>query len=180
MHKREGGVFQTVGDYNRSPSTGPRSAWVSAAFLLGFIGLCFAVGGIAGAVTDPNLSAWYDKLVRPPATPPNWVFPVVWSSQYVLIGTAAWLVWQRRAGRRALWPWFVQLVFNFLWSPAFFGLHSPVLGLVVIAPLLATVVLTIRSFAQVRPLAAWLMVPYLIWGSYATYLNIGFFYLNRS
>ena len=148
--------------------------------LLGFIVLCFVVGGVAGLVTDPNLSAWYDKLDRPPLTPPNWVFPVAWSSQYVLIGIAAGLVWLRPADRRALRPWFAQLVFNFLWSPAFFGLHSPGLGLVVIVPLLATIVLTIRAFARVRPLAGWLMVPLLIWGSFATYLNIGFFYLNPS
>lgn len=153
---------------------------MSALVLAGFIGLCFFAGGIAGAVTDPNISVWYDNLRHAPGTPPNWVFPVVWSCQYVLIGIAAWLVWKQPAERRALRPWFANLVFNFLWSPAFFGLHSPGWGLVAIVPLLATIVWTLWAFARVRPLAGWLLVPYLIWGSYATYLNIGFFYLNRS
>lgn len=146
--------------------------------LAGFIGVCFAAGAVAGAVTDPNISTWYESLARPPGTPPNWVFPVVWSIQYVLIGIAAWLVWRRPGDRRSLRPWFWALVFNFLWSPAFFGLHSPGLGLLAIVPLLLSIVLTIRAFARVRPVAAWLMVPYLIWGSYATYLNVGIFYLN--
>jgi tryptophan-rich sensory protein len=77
-------------------------------------------------------------------------------------------------------PWFAQLVLNFLWSPAFFGLHSPALGLLVIVPLLGAIVLCIRAFARVRPSAAWLMAPYLAWVCYATYLNAGLFYLNPS
>jgi tryptophan-rich sensory protein len=105
------------------------------------------------------------------------VFPTVWSCLYVLIGIAAWLVWRRRGARRALRPWFAQLALNFLWSPAFFGLHSPALGLAVIVPLLAAIMLCIRAFARVRPSAALLMAPYLAWVCYATYLNAGFFYL---
>jgi tryptophan-rich sensory protein len=148
--------------------------------LAGFIGLGLAAGAVAGAMTAPAIATWYDALVRPPGTPPDWVFPTVWSCLYVLIGVAAWLVWRRRAGRRALRPWFAQLAFNFLWSPVFFGLHSPALGLLVIVPLLAAILLCIRAFAPVRPAAAWLMVPYLAWVGYATYLNAGLFYLNPS
>ncbi|KAA5613137.1 tryptophan-rich sensory protein [Rhodovastum atsumiense] len=129
-------------------------------------------------MTDPNLSTWYDSLGKAPGTPPNWVFPVVWSSQYVLIGIAAWLVWRDSGISRALVPWFTQLFFNFLWSPAFFGLHSPGLGLVAILPLLASIVWTLRIFWRVRPLAGALIVPYLVWGCYAAYLNVGFFILN--
>jgi tryptophan-rich sensory protein len=158
----------------------PGSNRVSVLALAGFIGLGLAAGAIAGVMTAPAIATWDGVLATPPGTPPNWVFPTVWSCLYVLIGIAAWLVWRRRGGRRALRPWFAQLVLNFLWSPAFFGLHSPALGLLVIVPLLGAIVLCIRAFARVRPSAAWLMAPYLAWVCYATYLNAGFFYLNPS
>jgi tryptophan-rich sensory protein len=106
------------------------------------------------------------------------VFPVVWPCLYVLIGVAAWLVWRHPAGRPALRPWFVQLALNLLWPPAFFGLHSPALGLVVIVPLLVATGRAIRAFAAVRRGAAALLVPYLAWVCYAAYLNAGFFLLN--
>ena len=173
-------VFFNLTEPNRRLPTGPSARWSSALALVGFIGLCFLVGSVAGKVTDPNVSTWYESLRRPPGTPPNWVFPVVWSFQYLLIGTAAWMVWREPNHKRALWIWGWGLFFNFLWSPAFFGLHSPGLGLVAILPLLATIVLCIRAFARIKPLAAALLVPYLIWGSYAAYLNIGFFVLNLS
>jgi len=153
---------------------------VSALALAGFIGIGIAAGALAGAMTAPNIAVWYRTLVAPPGTPPDQIFPVVWSCLYVLMGIAAWLVWRQRLGRRALRPWFAQLALNFLWSPAFFGLHSPALGLLVIVPLLAAILLCIRGFARVCPAASWLMAPYLAWVCYATYLNAGFFYLNPS
>jgi len=158
----------------------PGSNRDSVLALAGFIGLGLAAGALAGAMTAPAITTWYGMLTAPPGTPPNWVFPTVWSCLYVLIGIAAWLVWRRRGARRALRLWFAQLALNFLWSPAFFGLHSPALGLAVIVPLLAAIVLCIRAFARVRVSAALLMAPYLAWVCYATYLNAGFFYLNPS
>lgn len=118
--------------------------------------------------------------------PDERVFAPVWTGLYVLIGLAAWMVWRR--GRRGLveqvlaarglrlWGW--QLLLNSAWVPAFFGLHSPMLGLAVILPMLGLIVATTVSFAQVRRPAAWLMVPYLLWTCYATYLNAGVLWLN--
>lgn len=115
--------------------------------------------------------------------PPNWVFPVVWTTLYVLIGIAAWLAWrqpladpERRGRALRLWGW--QLLANALWTPAFFGLRSPALGLLVLAALLPLIALTLRAFLALDRRAALLMLPYLLWSLYATYLNAGFWWLN--
>ena len=142
------------------------------------MGLCLLVGTVAGLITAHSVGTWYLSLSRPPGTPPNWVFAPVWTVLYVLMGIAGWLVW-RRAG--ASWPtriWGWQLLINALWPPAFFGLRSTVLGLVVILPLLALIVITIREFDRVERRAALLMLPYLAWSCYATWLNLGFWWLN--
>lgn len=151
--------------------------------LVGFIGLCLLVGLSAAAVNAPAMTGWYTSLQRPPGTPPNWLFAPVWAAIYVMVGTSAWLVWWRAPqGRRQtaalqLWGW--QLLLNALWSPAFFGMHSAALGLLVIAPLLVLVGLNVVSFARLHRGAAVLLVPYFCWTAYATYLNAGFWWLNR-
>lgn len=130
------------------------------------------------------MTGWYGTLQRPPGTPPDWLFAPVWTLLYASIGVAAWLVWRRvdvaahrkRAALR-LWGW--QLMGNALWSPAFFGLNNAALGLAVIVVLLAAVALTIRAFWPLQRGAAALLVPYLTWVAFATYLNIGFWWLNR-
>jgi tryptophan-rich sensory protein len=148
--------------------------------LLGFLGLCLLVDMSAGIVTATSVQGWFTSLIRPPFAPPNWVFAPVWTVLYCMIGVSAWLVW--RAGRppayRALRLWGWQLLFNALWSPAFFGLHSPGLALAVMLVLLALVGFTVWRFAAVSRAAAVLMGPYLAWGAYATYLTAGFFVLN--
>jgi tryptophan-rich sensory protein len=150
--------------------------------LIGFIGLCVLVGVTAGTVTATSVQSWYNFLRQPPLAPPNWLFGPVWSTLYVLIGTSGWLIWCRGATqpvRHALRLWGWQLLANALWTPAFFGLRSPPLGLAVLLALLVLVSLTIRAFAAIRPLAAGLLVPYFLWGGFATYLNVGIWWLNR-
>lgn len=159
---------------------GDGSPWPA---LVGFIGLCLLVGATAAAINTQAMTGWYTSLVRPPGAPPNWVFPPVWTILYVMIGTSAWLVWWRASqGRRqraalTLWGW--QLLLNAAWSPAFFGMHSTALGLLVIVPLLTVIGLTITVFFRLHRGAAALMVPYICWTAYATYLNAGFWWLNR-
>ena len=159
---------------------GQNSPWLA---LVGFVGLCLLVGMTASAVNAPAMTGWYGTLVRPPGNPPNWVFPPVWTVLHVMIGTSAWLVWwkapqgRRQTAALQLWGW--QLLLNATWSPAFFGLHSPAAGLLVIVPLLVLIGLTIASFARLQRLAALMLLPYLAWTCYATYLNIGFWWLNR-
>jgi translocator protein len=137
----------------------------------------------AGGFTASSVGGWYHTMERPPGTPPDWLFAPVWAVLYVLMGVSAWLVWREQdvAPRRTfaalrLWGW--QLLFNAAWTPAFFGLHSPVLGLAVIVALLLMVALTMLLFRRVCGTAALLLAPYLAWVAYATYINVGFVVLN--
>jgi tryptophan-rich sensory protein len=181
-------AFQKAGRPGRRRRIDPRdnlpqgegSPWPA---LIGFLGLCLLVGLSAAAVNAPAMQGWYLSLHRPPLTPPNWLFPVAWTTLYLMIGTSAWLIWWRgpqgRRQRAALQLWGWQLLINALWSPAFFGLRDPALGLVVILPLVVLVAMTTISFSRLYRPAALLMVPYLIWSSFAAYLNVGFWWLNR-
>jgi translocator protein len=147
--------------------------------LVGFIGLCLLVGAVDGSMTVRAIHVWYAKLQAPPGTPPNWAFVPVWTALYVMIGTAAWLVWRRLGGGRPLRLWGWQLAANALWAPAFFGLHSPALALGVMVVLLVLIGFTIRAFRRVHRPAAALMLPYGAWCLYAAYLNAGFLLLNH-
>lgn len=183
---KEGRVFQNFDFPNRGTTPSASSPWASLLALIGFVGLCQLVGAAAAAVTVPSVRTWYLTLTAPPGTPPNWVFAPVWTTLYLLIGVSAWLVWRqahRRIGIQAghwgalrLWGW--QLLAAAAWTPAFFGAHSPRLGLAVIGVMLVLIGCTIRAFARLNRLAAWLLAPYLAWTCYATYLNIGFWWLN--
>ncbi len=159
---------------------GPHSG---VAALVGFVGLALLAGAVGGALTARSVHGWYLTLHFPPGTPPNWVFGPVWGTLYVLMGVAAWRAWRcvgvdaaRRLAALRLWGW--QLLVNALWSAAFFGLRSPLGGLIVIALLLALLVRTLVAFARVEPVAALLLLPYLAWTGYAGYLAAGFWWLN--
>jgi benzodiazapine receptor len=124
--------------------------------------------------------SWYSRLHAPAGTPSNWVFAPVWTVLYVMIGSAAWLVWRRLGAGRPLRLWGWQLAANALWAPAFFGFHSPGMALGVMAALLVLIGFTIRAFRRVHRLAAALMLPYAAWCLYAAYLNAGFLLLNHA
>ncbi len=173
-------VFQNTDFPHRGNYPGSSAPWSAVLALVGFVGLCLLVSVAAAAVTAPNLRTWYLSLTPPPGTPPNWLFAPVWTTLYVLIGIAAWLVWRRPRHRRPLLIWGWQLLCSALWTPAFFGLHSPTLGLCVVVPLLMLIGLTIRVFVRTHRLAAALMVPYAAWACYAAYLNAGFWWLNSA
>ncbi len=140
--------------------------------------MCELVGIASGAVTATSVGTWFLTITAPPGTPPNWLFAPVWTTLYGLVGIAAWLVWRRPGHRPALRIWGWHLLVNALWTPAFFGLHSIALGMVVILALLVAIGVTMRAFQRFSSMAVALMVPYLAWTCYATYLNAGFFWLN--
>jgi benzodiazapine receptor len=171
-------VFQQTGpeEWGSYPgSSTPVSPYLA---LVGFVGLCLLVGAADAALVAGSLHHWYAALVRPFATPPDWLFGPVWTVLYVLIGVAGWLVWRRSGAARPLRLWGWQLAANAAWVPAFFALHNPPLAMAVIAVLLALIVATIQSFARIHRTAACLMLPYLGWSMFAAYLNAGFWWCN--
>lgn len=158
------------------------SPLVTAAAAVVFVAIALLAGWIGSMATTPNIPTWYASLVKPVFSPPNAVFPVVWTILYVLMGIAAWLVWRAPADhahrRIALLAWFVQLGLNVLWPFAFFAAQSPLAGLVAIVALLMGVVVTILAFRRVSGTAAWLLAPYLAWVAFATVLNASILSLN--
>ena len=141
--------------------------------------------GLAGSlfVTGGGYASWYAALEKPSFTPPNWIFGPAWTTLYILMGVAAFLVWQKgpstRAVRIALAWFLVQLIINALWTPVFFGLHRIGLALAVIVLLWVAIVITACYFARVSRPAAALLAPYLAWVSFATVLNASIWWLNR-
>lgn len=154
----------------------------SAGQVLAGIVLCEAVGLIAAWATQTSVTTWYPTLVKPGFTPPNWLFGPVWTVLYAMMGVSAVLVWWRRSddttSQRALVLFGVQLLLNGAWSFAFFGAQSPSLGLLVIAALWIVLAWTTERFFRIRAAAGWLLVPYLLWVTYAGALNLGIWMLN--
>lgn len=156
----------------------------SILWLLGFLAVVFIFASAGSAVTSTTVGTWYTTIVKPPLTPPNWVFAPVWTLLYFLMGVAVWLVWRRAGGigkaGAALPLFFAQLGLNFGWSVAFFGMCNPAIASIEIIALLAAIVATILSFDRVLRLAALLMLPYLAWTTFAAYLTIAIWWLNRT
>lgn len=141
------------------------------------------LGGLGGFLTATSIDTWYADLNKPPGNPPNWLFGPVWSVLYAMMGTAFALVWHRAdpgPEMKSALTWFViQLVLNLAWTPVFFGAHQMLAALVIIVSLLGAILITIRKFRPISQLAGWLLVPYTLWVSYATWLNLGYWWLNR-
>ncbi len=142
------------------------------------------LAGLIGSVfTTSSVTGWYSTIVRPELAPPNWIFGPVWTILFVLMGVALFLVWkkedsQKKKVKAALHLFTAQLILNTLWSIIFFGFQSPGWALVEIAFLWLSILLTIIAFAPISRRAAWLLLPYLAWVSFASYLNYSIWMLN--
>ncbi|MBB4952970.1 tryptophan-rich sensory protein [Agrobacterium vitis] len=121
---------------------------------------------------------WYAGLSKPSFNPPNWVFAPAWSVLYVLIGIAGGRIWLRAKNSKAMLLWFLQMILNFSWSPAFFGLKNTGLGLIIILAMLALIMAFILKARRLDKIAALCFVPYLAWVSFATVLNLSLYLLN--
>ena len=141
------------------------------------------LAGVVGSVfTTPSIEGWYASLTFPSIAPPNWVFGPVWTTLFALMGIAAFLVWKRGLERKdvkvALGIFIVQLVLNTLWSIIFFGYHSPGGALIEIIILWLAILATIISFYRISKPSAYLLLPYILWVSFAAYLNYLIWMLN--
>lgn len=152
--------------------------------LLACLVLCYGIAGVSGYITVPQIQGWYAGLDKPSWTPPNAAFPIVWNILYGMIALSLWLLWDRTAPSAqrttALRLFALQLVLNFIWTPIFFGAHLVWIAAVVIASLAVVLALTIRAAWPVQRASALLLLPYLVWVSYATTLNAGIAVLNRT
>ena len=146
------------------------------------IGICQSAGIIGSLFTFPNITTWYATLTKPTFSPPSWLFGPVWILLYTLMGIAAYVIWQKGSTkpkvREALGFFCVQLVLNSVWSIIFFGMHSPLLALFEICMLWTAILATIYKFYPLAKPAAYLLLPYLAWVSFATILNTAIVLLN--
>lgn len=152
--------------------------------LAGFLALSFAVAAAGGAITATSVGSWYQGLAKPWFNPPDWVFGPVWTLLYAMIALAGWRVWRLRGWgaqgwfEPALLVWALQLALNLCWSFVFFGARMIGAALVEIVVLLAAIGVTLRLFARIERLAAWLLAPYAAWVAFATLLNAALWRLN--
>ncbi len=155
--------------------------WPQALAFVLFLALCYGAAYLGQLATTPNIPTWYAGLEKPWFNPPNLVFPIAWGILYATMAVAAWLVWRTPVSRSrtvALFAFAIQLALNVAWSWGFFGLQNPLLGLVVIVPLLTAIAWTLIAFWRVTRPAGILMSPYLAWVAFATVLNVAIYSLN--
>jgi benzodiazapine receptor len=155
-----------------------RTRWIGLAI---FLAICLGAGGLGAIATTPEIDGWYRTVAKPTWNPPNSVFGPVWTTLFVMMAIAAWLVWRPSGFITAKVPlllFTVQLALNVAWSWIFFGLHQPGWAFVEIVVLWTTIVVTMRAFFLHSKLAGWLLAPYLAWVSFAAVLNFAIWRLN--
>lgn len=144
--------------------------------------VCQLAGGIGALFTSSAIPVWYESLVRPALNPPNWIFGPVWTTLYLLMGISLFLIWQKgfkhKEVKIAVGVFAVQLVLNSIWSIIFFGMQNPGLALVEIVVLWFAILASIILFYKISKPASYLLVPYILWVSFATYLNYAIWMLN--
>ena len=147
------------------------------------IAICLLAGVLGSVFTTPAIPTWYATLIKPSFAPPNWVFFPVWTTLFIMMGISLFLVWQKGLDngkvKNALYIFGVQLILNVLWSAVFFGLKSPLAGLIVISILWIFILFTILVFMKVSRTAALLLIPYILWVSFAAVINFFIWRLNN-
>lgn len=143
--------------------------------------LTVVLGAVGGLVTAAEIPAWYAGLNKPSFNPPNWLFGPVWTMLYLLMGISCFLIWKlpvTAQRNKALGLFIIQFVLNFCWSFIFFGMHELGWALIEMGVLWIAILLTIIHFAKLSKTAAWLLVPYIAWVSFAFILNAAIWKLN--
>lgn len=140
-----------------------------------------AVGFVGSFFTSSSVSTWYETIAKPSFNPPNFVFAPVWTILFILIGISFYLVWTKNFGKqknKLIKIFSIQLFLNLIWSALFFGLQNPLLGLIDIILLETAIIFNIKIFYKVSKTASYLLIPYLIWVSFALILNLSIVILN--
>jgi len=144
--------------------------------------ICQLAGIIGSVFTYPSIPTWYAILAKPSLNPPNWVFAPVWLLLYTLMGISAYMIWEKGISKKevkhAIYVFSAQLILNSLWSILFFGLRSPIAGLIDIVILWGLIIATIVLFFRISKIAGYLLIPYILWVSFAVYLNFAIWILN--
>ncbi|MCL5676167.1 MAG: tryptophan-rich sensory protein [Patescibacteria group bacterium] len=142
--------------------------------------VCQLTGLISTPFTVSSVRLWYSFLNKPFFSPPNWIFGPVWTTLYLLMGISAGIIWNRKgkAAKKALGFFALQLFLNFLWSIFFFGFHLPFLALLDLILLWLAILVTMKLFYKISELSFWLLVPYILWVSFAGVLNLAIVLLN--
>ena len=146
-----------------------------------FLSVCLGVGALGSHVTAISVSSWYTLIEKPSWTPSNWLFPPVWTTIFVLMAIAAWMVWKAAGCRfpaRVFAVFVLQLVLNLGWSILFFGMQSPGSAFIEIIFLWAIIIFMIAMFRSKSPVTTFLLLPYLVWITFAGYLNYAIWILN--
>jgi len=145
--------------------------------------LPLGIGGIAGMFTTEAIPGWYASLNQPSFNPPNWVFGPVWTTLYIIMGISLFMIWRLDAGKQrnqAILIFLAQLLLNFCWSFFFFYFQMIGFALIDIVALWILIFIMLIRFYKLKPIAAYINIPYLLWVTFATALNLAYFFLNRS
>ena len=140
--------------------------------------ITFLASGIGSFVTSSFKEPWYSEILLPSFNPPSWVFGPVWTTLYIFMSIAAWAAWKQTSDKKILQIYFIHLFFNSMWSVIFFGFHQIFVALIDLGIILIFIIWLMRIYYHVNRISFLLMIPYLLWSSYALILNGAIFYLN--
>ncbi len=140
--------------------------------------ITFLASGIGSFVTSSFKEPWYSEILLPSFNPPSWVFGPVWTTLYIFMSIAAWSAWKQTSDKKILQIYFIHLFFNSMWSVIFFGFHQIFVALIDLGIILIFIIWLMRIYYHVNRISFLLMIPYLLWSSYALMLNGAIFYLN--
>jgi len=144
-----------------------------------FFFITYSASFIGGMVTISFKEPWYSQLVKPNFNPPDWIFAPVWTTLYLMMTLAIWFFWHsKNKDINTIYIYFIHIVFNTTWSIVFFALHQIFLALIVLLMLICLIIILILRFKRVNIVSSYLMIPYLLWTTFALFLNLNLLILN--
>jgi len=146
--------------------------------LIASIIFCHLAGIIGAFFTTPSINGWYDTIIKPEFNPPSWIFGPMWLTLYTIMGISLYLVLEKKAPKITLIVFGIHWVLNATWSIVFFGMHDISLAFINIIALIIMIIATMYYFSKTSKIATYLLIPYLLWVSFASFLNYNLLILN--